>query len=131
MFTDEFFEVYKKYELAVHKKEREANQVKRFLCNSPLYDSHIEPKQAHSPSPFAGSKIDELFHEFKDEGVCPKAKGTYHIYHRIDGRLAAVGVIDICRSYLNSAYFIYDPHFSFLKMGVVGAIRELEYMRLI
>lgn len=72
-----------------------------------------------------------MYHEFKDEGVYPEAKGTYHFYHRIDGRLMAVGVIDICNVYFKSAYFIYDPDFSFLRPGVVGAIRELEYMRLI
>jgi hypothetical protein len=42
MFTQEFFEVYKKYELSVHNKEREPEQVKRFLCNSPVYDHRKE-----------------------------------------------------------------------------------------
>ena len=55
--------------------------------------------------------------------------GTYHFYHRIDGRLVAVGVCDITDSYFNSAYFIYDPEFMFLNLGVVGAIRELEFCR--
>jgi arginyl-tRNA--protein-N-Asp/Glu arginylyltransferase len=76
-----------------------------------------------------GSKIDETFHTWKDEGHCPDAMGTYHFYHRIDGILAAVGVVDITSRYLNSAYFIYDPDFMFLNMGVVGAIRELEFCR--
>lgn len=53
------------------------------------------------------------------------------MYHRIDGKLVAVGLIDITNTILNSAYFIYDPDYSFLTLGVVGAIRELEYMRLI
>lgn len=53
------------------------------------------------------------------------------MYHRIDGKLVAVGVIDICSKYLNSAYFIYDPDYSKLSLGVVGAIKEMEYMRLI
>jgi arginine-tRNA-protein transferase len=43
----------------------------------------------------------------------------------------AVGVIDILNTILNSAYFVYDPDYSFLALGVVGAIREIEYMRMI
>jgi arginyl-tRNA--protein-N-Asp/Glu arginylyltransferase len=42
IFTEEFFEVYKKYELAVHKKERTPDQVLRFLCNSPVFDPRKE-----------------------------------------------------------------------------------------
>ena len=52
------------------------------------------------------------------------------MYHRIDGKLVAVGVVDILKTFFNSAYFIYDPEYSFLNLGVVGAIRELEYMRM-
>jgi len=39
-------------------------------------------------------------------------------------------VIDILSKYLNSAYFIYDPEFNFLNLGVVGAIREIEFMHM-
>jgi arginine-tRNA-protein transferase len=53
------------------------------------------------------------------------------MYHRIDGRLVAVGVIDILKHIFNSAYFLHDPEYSFLYLGVIGAIREFEYMRLI
>jgi len=54
------------------------------------------------------------------------------MYHRIDGKLAAIGVIDICpNSVFNSAYFMWDPDYKFLNMGTVGAIVELEYMRLL
>ena len=43
MYTDEFFELYKRYEMHVHKKERDKSQLERFLCNSPLYDALKEP----------------------------------------------------------------------------------------
>jgi arginyl-tRNA--protein-N-Asp/Glu arginylyltransferase len=38
LYTDELYEVYKKYEMAVHKKERDKDQLKRFVCSSPVYD---------------------------------------------------------------------------------------------
>jgi hypothetical protein len=79
--------------------------------------------------PYSSTNLDSLYHQFKDEGHCPKALGTYHFYHRIDGKLVAVGVYDITRHYFRTAYFIYDPDFMFLNLGVVGAIREIEFCR--
>ncbi len=67
---------------------------------------------------------------FKDEGVYP-GLGSYHMYHRIDGKLVAVGIIDICSQVFNSAYFLWDPDYKSLNLGVVGAIVEMEYIRMI
>jgi arginyl-tRNA--protein-N-Asp/Glu arginylyltransferase len=53
------------------------------------------------------------------------------MYHRIDGRLVAVNVIDILDTIFVSAYCIYDPDMSFLNLGVVTVVREFEYMRMI
>ena len=131
MYTDEFFELYKRYEMHVHKKERDKSQLERFLCNSPLYDPFKEPEKANAPSVFNSKDIDKKYHTFKDEGVYPDALGTYHFYHRIDGKLISVGVVDITKRFFNSAYFIYDPEYMFLSMGVVGAIREIEYCNFI
>lgn len=80
---------------------------------------------------FTSCKIDKRYHVHKDEGHYPLSKGSYHFYHRIDGKLVAVGNIDICTQYFNSAYFIYDPDYMFLNLGVMGAIRELEFCRMI
>lgn len=131
MFTEELFDVYKRYELAVHNKERTKANLTRFLCNSPLYDSPKEREIANSPMYFKTTNVDKFMHTFEDEGIYPECFGTYHMYHRIDGKLVAIGVIDITSRFFNSAYFLYDPDFKFLNLGVVGAIREMEYMRMI
>lgn len=117
--------------MAVHKKERLKANLVRFLCNSPLYDSEKEPHVANTPMWFKTTNVDQNMHVFEDEGIYPDAMGTYHMYHRIDGKLVAIGVIDICKRFFNSAYFIYDPDYKHLNLGVMGAIRELEYMRMI
>lgn len=49
----------------------------------------------------------------------------------MDGILIAMGVVDITKKVLNSQYFIYDPAYSKLCMGVVGAIHEIEFMRMV
>ena len=38
VYTEELFEVYKRYELAVHGKERNPSNLVGHLCNSPVYD---------------------------------------------------------------------------------------------
>ena len=67
---------------------------------------------------------------YKDEPVYP-GLGSFHYYHRIDGKLVAMGVNDITNTCLNSQYFIYDPDYSFLCLGVVGAIHEIEFMKMV
>lgn len=43
----------------------------------------------------------------------------------------AVSVIDIMNSSMSSQYFIYDLDYKFLYLGVVGAIHEIEYMKMV
>ena len=131
LYTDELYDVYKRYEMAVHKKERDKDQLKRFVCSSPVYDPkcHEDVYTLTKPAPYSYEKVDET-REFKDEPPYP-GPGSYHFYHRIDGKLVAMGVIDLTKTILNSQYFIYDPDYSFLCMGVVGAIHEIEYMKMV
>jgi len=42
----------------------------------------------------------------------------------------AVGVNDMTNSVMNAQYFIYDPDYSFLCLGVLGAIHEIEFMKM-
>jgi arginyl-tRNA--protein-N-Asp/Glu arginylyltransferase len=94
MFTEELYALYVRYEQFVHKKDRERDQLKRFLCNSPVYDPNVDHEIRDWPCLIEHENIDDTFREFKDEGVYP-GLGTYHMYHRIDGKLVAVTVIDI------------------------------------
>lgn len=105
--------------------------MKRHICSSPIYDPDKEEDQplAERLAPYSGVAVDDP-KVYKEEGIYP-GLGSYHIYHRIDGKLVGLGVCDITKSILNSQYFIYNPEFNFLSMGVIGAIHELEYMKLI
>ena len=51
------------------------------------------------------------------------------MYHRLDGKLFAVGVLDFSPQVLSSVYFFYDPAYEALSPGVLGALREIEYTR--
>jgi len=72
MFTEELFGVYEKYEKKVHNKERDRDQLKRFVCSSPVFD-HTNPNEnaiIKRPAPYNWEIVDEL-REFKNEPIFP------------------------------------------------------------
>ena len=71
----------------------------------------------------------DFYLKTKHPELYPDYYGTYNLIHRLDGKIVAVTVIDILTNYLSSLYCYYDPDFSFLDLGVVTAIREIEYMK--
>lgn len=132
LFTKEMFELYKGYEREIHGRDNKRNDFcLGHVCRSPVYDPDDERDDylKHRPAPTNFEYVDED-KEFKDEGLYP-GKGAFHCYHRIDGKLVAVGVIDITNKMVNSKYFLYDTDYSHLYLGVVGAIHEIEYTRML
>ncbi|XP_063526427.1 arginyl-tRNA--protein transferase 1 isoform X16 [Pongo pygmaeus] len=70
----------------------------RFLCSSPL--------EAETPP------------NGPDCGY-----GSFHQQYWLDGKIIAVGVIDILPNCVSSVYLYYDPDYSFLSLGVYSALR--------
>ncbi|KAH3757952.1 arginyl-tRNA--protein transferase 2 [Pelomyxa schiedti] len=104
-FTQEEFDLYRRYSIAVHKKDTNEKSYTEFLCDSPLV----------SEGPSAGH---------------PLGLGSFHGHMRIDGVLVGVCVIDILTEALLSVYFFYDPNLSYLSLGVVSVLQEIELARL-
>jgi len=59
----------------------------------------------------------------------PQGYGSFHQQYWLDGRLIAVGVLDILPSCVSSVYFFYDPEFHFLVLGTYGSLREIAFCR--
>ncbi|KAI5753814.1 hypothetical protein M8J77_003543 [Diaphorina citri] len=55
--------------------------------------------------------------------------GSFHQQYWLDGRLIAVGVIDILPLCVSSVYFFYDPDYSWLSLGTLSSLREIEFTR--
>ena len=55
--------------------------------------------------------------------------GGYHHHYILDGRLIAVGVVDILPSCLSSVYLFYDPDMDFLNLGTLTAMKEIEWIQ--
>lgn len=43
--------------------------------------------------------------------------------------MVACGALDILESHVDSVYFFYDTDYKWLNLGVIGALKEIEYMQ--
>lgn len=103
---DEYL-LYRQYQMTVHKSkaiECTERTYRRFLVDSPL---------RHVVRPGG-----------PDEGY-----GSFHIRYTLDGRLVAVGVVDILPQCLSSVYLVYDAAFAELSPGVLTAVKEIEWVQ--
>ena len=101
------YKLFRKYQMTVHQEKAEdctEKTFRRFLCDSPL---------THTPGP--------------EEWPC--GYGSYHQHYLLDGKLIAVGVIDILPKCLSSVYVFYDVDYNFLSPGVYSALREIAMTR--
>ncbi|XP_015225493.1 PREDICTED: arginyl-tRNA--protein transferase 1 isoform X2 [Cyprinodon variegatus] len=99
--------LYARYQMAIHGDDPSAcseTEFRRFLCDSPL-----EAEQ--SPD---GPEM---------------GYGSFHQQYWLDGRLVAVGVIDILPTCVSSVYLYYHPDFASLSLGSYSALREIAFTR--
>nr|CAG4643957.1 EOG090X06AF [Lepidurus arcticus] len=99
--------IYKKYQTVIHKDKPDEvtlPKFERFLVNSPL---EVAVKSSQMPHGY----------------------GSFHQQYWLDGKLIAVGVVDILPQCLSSVYFYYDPEYSFLSLGNYASLREIAFVR--
>jgi arginine-tRNA-protein transferase len=102
-FTAEKYELFHNYQQHVHKeKPAKISKIgfKRFLCDSPL------PKISR---PVDGKT---------------QLLGSYHQCYRLDGRLIAMGVLDLLPHCVSGVYFLYHSDFEQWHLGKLSALRE-------
>lgn len=109
---NEEYELYKKYQIAIHHddpSEVTEKQFSRFLVDGPLQpEYHDEYDCADLPS---------------------TGLGAFHQQYFLDDKMVAVGVLDILPHCTSSVYFFYDPDYSFLSLGTYSALREIYFTR--
>ncbi|OAQ95679.1 hypothetical protein LLEC1_07725 [Akanthomyces lecanii] len=108
-FTEEKFAVFNNYQRVIHKEdieERTPKSFERFLCSSPL--------RRHTETRPDGTK---------------KRLGSYHQCYRLDGKLVAVGVLDLLPQCVSSVYFLYDESIHKFSPGKLGALHEIALAR--
>lgn len=109
-FVEEEFQLYRKYQMKVHGDDESsisASSYSRFLVDSPLIYEAPDGTDSIPPSGF----------------------GSFHQQYRIDGRLVAVGVVDVLPSCLSSKYLFWDPDMAFLSLGKYSALQEIHWVQ--
>ena len=104
-FTEEKYAVYDNYQKVIHKdapEDRTRKGFKRFLCSSPLRRQVIESSD--------GKK---------------RPVGSYHQCYRLDGKLVAIGILDLLPDCVSSVYFMYDESIHRFSPGKLAATREI------
>ncbi|XP_064173001.1 arginyl-tRNA--protein transferase 1 isoform X6 [Anguilla rostrata] len=79
-------------------------EFRRFLCDSPLEE------ETAPDGPEAGY-------------------GSFHQQYWLDGRIVAVGVIDVLPTCVSSVYLYYHPDCAALSLGTYSALREIAFTR--
>ncbi|KAG7462705.1 hypothetical protein MATL_G00187520 [Megalops atlanticus] len=104
---DQSAALYARYQMAIHgdaPSECGESEFRRFLCDSPL-EAETAP-------------------DGPDSGY-----GSFHQQYWLDGRIVAVGVIDILPTCVSSVYLYYHPDFASLSLGSYSALREIAFTR--
>ncbi|KAM6997504.1 arginyl-tRNA--protein transferase 1 isoform 2-T2 [Tautogolabrus adspersus] len=99
--------LYACYQMSIHgddPSECSESEFRRFLCDSPL-------EAEYSPD---GPEV---------------GYGSFHQQYWLDGRIVAVGVIDILPTCVSSVYLYYHPDFASLSLGSYSALREISFTR--
>uniref|UniRef100_A0A914C297 DDE-1 domain-containing protein n=1 Tax=Acrobeloides nanus TaxID=290746 RepID=A0A914C297_9BILA len=88
---DEVYNIYVKYQYAVHDRTESREIFEHVFITDPFINNN-------------------------DDGISPTL-GAYQQHYLLDGRIIAVGLIDMLPSRFISGYFFYDPDYSFLSLG--------------
>ncbi|XP_017985050.1 PREDICTED: arginyl-tRNA--protein transferase 2 isoform X1 [Theobroma cacao] len=109
-FDPEEYALYRRYQIKVHNDTPDRvteSSYRRFLVDTPLL--------------FVSPSADGM--------VPPCGFGSFHQQYIIDGKLVAVGVIDILPGCLSSKYLFWDPDYAFLSLGKYSALQEIGWVK--
>ncbi|KAI9832338.1 MAG: Arginyl-tRNA--protein transferase 1 [Phylliscum demangeonii] len=104
-FTEEKYRLFEDYQRNVHHEPPQKisrGGFRRFLCETPLQRITVA----------------------RSDGLGSHAVGSYHQCYRLDGKLVAIGVLDLLPQCVSAVYFMYHQSVSTWSLGKVGALQE-------
>lgn len=116
-FEEESYELFFLYQTQIHKQ-----------APSAVSRSHYLDFLVSTPFPCTNNA---LAREENRQGTpCPEwhGYGTFHHQYKIDGKLVAVGVVDILPECLSSKYLFWHPDYHDLSLGKYSAIEEIQWV---
>ncbi|CAI6260224.1 unnamed protein product [Periconia digitata] len=105
-YTKEKYDLFHNYQQHVHhEKPSQISEsgFKRFLCGSPLKRTTAQ----------VNGREQKL--------------GSYHQCYRLDGRLIAMGVLDLLPHCVSGVYFLYHSDYEMYNFGKMSAVREATF----
>lgn len=108
-FTEEKYAIYKNYQSVIHGENPASiseRGFRRFLC-----ESTVRPR----------TETDSSGREMK--------LGSFHQCYRLDGKLVAIGVLDLLPHAVSAVYFMYHESIQKHQPGKLGALREIALAR--
>lgn len=105
-FTEEKYVIFENYQRMIHKEPPSKISkygFKNFLCSSPIRRSTFTWEN--------GQRVERKL-------------GSYHQCYRLDGKLIAVGVLDLLPQCVSAVYFMYHQDAIQWNFGKLGALRE-------
>ncbi len=148
-FDEEEYRLWRRYQASVHGDDEgslsEASY-RRFLVDTPLRLTNApirEPEDDETQGGwvewpgYKGGRTKKKAPAFSSDAGSrprmvpppPRGFGSFHHQYRVDGRLVAVGVVDVLPKCLSSKYFFWEPSFAWASLGKLGALREIEWVR--
>ena len=103
---DESYAVFKKFQMIIHHEPEEDST-----------ERHFEEFLVSTP----------MENEAKGCENMPCMFGTYHQQYVLDGKIFAVGVLDILPRGVLCEYLYYDPDYRFIAPGVYTALQEIAF----
>ncbi|POS82781.1 hypothetical protein EPUL_006535, partial [Erysiphe pulchra] len=103
-FTEEKFDLYENYQRIVHNQKPDLinrGSFKQFLCTSPIRKTHKNMNGISQPI------------------------GSYHQCYWINGKLVAMGVLDLLPYCVSGVYFMYHESVREFNFGKISAMREI------
>ncbi|KAI1494464.1 arginine-tRNA-protein transferase [Biscogniauxia mediterranea] len=104
-FTEEKYAVFENYQRIVHQEspsDISRDGFRRFLCSSPLRRESVVTESGEE-----------------------KQLGSFHHCYRLDGKLVAIGVLDLLPDCVSAVYFLYHESIHKWSPGKLGALREI------
>lgn len=116
-FEEEAYELFYLYQTQIHKQ-----------APSTVSRSHYLDFLVSTPFPCSETTSASVETRQGPSGHEWHGYGTFHHQYRIDGKLVAVGVVDILSECLSSKYLFWHPDYHELSLGKYSAIKEIQWV---
>lgn len=119
--TESKYQLYKKYQMAVHHDKEEdvtMKGFKRFLCDTPYGEHYTDQSSAYW----------DRINDWRNGDLATDSEewlGPIHECYYVQGQLIAIAVLDLLPDSVSSVYFIWDPDYAQFGLGTLSALREM------